>query len=326
MKKNSKIFVAGASTLIGSALMRELKKQGYTDVLDSQLEPELTDALAVDDFFKQMQPEYVFTAAGRSGGIQANQNYPAELIRENLLTGCHIIHSAYRSGVRKLLYLASSCSYPKYAPQPMQIDSLFSGALEPTSEAYGVAKIAGMTLCKAYHQQYGANFFSAIPGDLFGPGDDFDLEDSHVMAALIRKIHEGKKRRAEFVDLWGTGTPRRGFIFIDDVASACIFLMKNYESKDPINVGGQWDLSVRETALLVKEVIQYEGQLRFDSSKPDGIPVKSLDSSRLLQMGWRPGCTSFREAIAITYDWFLEMDGKNKKERATNACSTRISN
>jgi GDP-L-fucose synthase len=258
----------------------------------------------VSDFFAQNKPEYVFLAAGKSGGISANQKYPADLMLDNLLVICNVIDSAYHSGVKKLLYLASSCSYPKHSAQPMQVESLMTGILEPTNEAYAVAKIAGIKLCQAYCQQYGANFISGIPANAFGIGDDFSLEESHVIPALIRKMHEAKIADAEFVEIWGTGTPRREFIFADDLADACIFIADNYDDPMPINIGGGLDLSIKELAELIKEAIGYRGQLHFDASKPDGMPLKALDSSKLQSMGWQPQ-TSFRAAVEATYDWFL---------------------
>ncbi|MGB8687316.1 MAG: GDP-L-fucose synthase [Microcoleus sp.] len=305
MKKDAKIYVAGGETLIGSALLRQLEVQGYQNVIGKPPEePNLIQSEKVKAFFEEYRPEYVFLAAGKSGGIQANQKYPAELMLDNLLVECHVIDSAYRFGVKKLLYLASSCSYPKHCPQPMQVESLMTGSLEATNEAYAVAKIAGIKLCQAYSQQYGANFISGIPANAFGIGDDFSLEESHVIPALIRKMHEAKMASAESVEIWGTGTPRREFIFADDLADACIFIADNYDDPMPINIGGGLDLSIKELAELIKEAIGYQGQLHFDISKPDGMPLKALDSSKLQSMGWQPQ-TSFRAAVEATYDYFL---------------------
>lgn len=306
MGKNDRIYVAGGRTLIGAAILRELERQGYSNIVGRPgEEPDLTDAALVEDFFARTTPDYVFLAAGKSGGIAANQKYPAELMLDNLLVECHVIHSAYRYGVKKLLYLASSCSYPKQCPQPMRVESLLTGPPEPTNEAYAVAKIAGIKLCQAYRQQYGANFIVGIPANTFGPGDDFSTEDSHVIPALIRKMHEAKERCLESVDIWGTGTPRREFIFADDLADACIFVMRKYDNAQPINLGGGSDLSIKELATLIKEVVGYPGELRFDTSKPDGTPLKALDSSKLKEMGWRSK-TPFRSALSATYDWFLQ--------------------
>lgn len=314
IKKDVKIYVAGGQTLIGSALLRQLKRQGYSNLIGTPpAEPNLCNREQVKEFFVQNKPEYVFLAAGKSGGIRANQKYPAELMLDNLLIICNVIESAYESGVKKLLYLASSCSYPKNTPQPMQVESLMTGTLEPTNEAYAVAKIAGIKLCQAYRQQYGANFISGIPANAFGIGDDFSLEESHVIPALIRKMHEAKMANAEFVEIWGTGSPRREFIFADDLANACIFIAEKYDEPTPINIGGGLDLSIKELAELIKDVIGYQGKLRFDASKPDGMPLKALDSSQLKSMGWQPQI-SFSEAVEATYNWFLQQKQKEEKE------------
>lgn len=308
MEKHGKICVVGGETLIGAAILRELERQGYMNLVGrSEGDPELTDAVQVDAFFARTAPDYVFVAAGKSGGIRASQRYPAELIRNNLLVECHVIHSAYRYGAKKLLYLASSCSYPRHCPQPMRVESLLTGPLEPTCEAYAVAKIAGIKLCQAYHQQYGVNFISGIPGDAFGPGDNFSLENSHVVAALVRKMYEAKELGLEFVDIWGTGTPKRDFIFVDDLGDACIFIMREYNDSEPINLGGGSDLSIRELAELIKEVVGYRGELRFDTSKPDGTSLKTLDSSKLKEMGWQPR-TPLRAALLATLEWFRQVE------------------
>lgn len=312
LERHAKIYVAGGQTLVGAAILRELTRQGHMNIVGRpEKEPELTDAFQVDAFFARTAPDYVFVVAGKSGGIGANQRCPAELIYNNLLVECHVIHNAYRYGAKKLLYLASSCSYPKYCPQPMRTESLLTGSLEPTSEAYAVAKIAGIKLCQAYRQQYGVNFISGIPGDAFGLGDDFSRENSHVVAALIRRMHEAKELGLEFVEIWGTGIPRREFIFADDLADACIFAMCEYDDSKPINLGGGSDLSIRELAELIKEVVGYRGQLRFDRSKPDGMPLKILDSSKLKEMGWRAR-TPLRSALSTTYDWFLQIEQRKE--------------
>jgi len=305
MEKHARIYVAGGQTPIGAAILREVERQGYMNIVGRPgEEPELTDAAQVDAFFARTAPDYVFLAAGKSGGIEANQKYPAELLLNNLLVECYVIHTAYQYGVKKLLYLASSCSYPKHCPQPMREDTLLTGSLEPTNEAYAVAKIAGIKLCQAYRQQYKVSFISGIPANTFGPGDDFSLEDAHVIAALIRKMHEAKELGLESVDIWGTGTPRREFIFADDLANACIFIMREYDDTEPINLGSGSELSIKELAELIKEVVGYSAKLHFDTSKPDGMPFKVLDSSKLTEMGWRPR-THFRSALSATYDWFL---------------------
>lgn len=311
LEKHSKIYVAGGQTLIGAATLRELERQGYVNIVGRPgEEPELTDAAQVDAFFARTAPEYVFLVAGKSGGIGANQKYPAELMLDNLLVECHVIHSAYRHRVKKLLYLASSCSYPKYCPQPMKEDALLSGPLEPTNEAYAVAKIAGIKLCQAYHRQYGANFISGIPANIFGPGDDFNPKDSHVIAALIRKMHEAEEQGREVVEIWGTGSPRREFIFADDLADACIFVTREYDGTQPINLGCGSDMSIAELALAVKEVTGFQGQIHFDTSNPDGMPAKLLDSSKLQALGWHPR-VPFHSALLATYEWFLQHRGNN---------------
>jgi GDP-L-fucose synthase len=307
MRKHAIIYVAGGQTLIGAAILRQLKQQGYTNIVGKPgEEPDLTDATSVDEFFSRLLPEYVFMAAGKSGGILANQKYPADLMLDNLLIECNVIRAAYQHRVKKLLYLASSCCYPRHCPQPMRVESLLTGSLEPTNEAYAVAKIAGIKLCQAYRQQYGANFIVGIPANAFGPGDDFSPEDSHVIAALIRKMHEAKRKGTPTVEIWGTGTPRREFIFADDLADACLFVMQKYDGTEPINLGGGTDLSIGELAQLTKEVVGYEGELCFDTSRPDGMPLKVLDSSPLMAMGWNQ-VTSFRDAVSATYNWFREI-------------------
>lgn len=309
MEKRSRVYVAGGRTLIGSALLRELDRQGYTNVLGRPgEEPDLTDAAQVESFFARNAPEYVFVAAGRSGGIAANQKYPADLMLDNLLVECHLLAAAHRHRVRKLLYLASSCSYPKHSPQPMREDALLTGPVEPTNEAYAVAKIAGIKLCQAYRQQYGASFVAGIPANAFGPGDDFSPEDSHVIAALIQKMHEARLSGADSVEIWGTGSPRREFVFADNLAEACLLAMRAYDGPEPINLGGGVDMSIAELACLIREVTGFRGQILFDTGKPDGMPVKLLDSSKLLALGWRPRL-SFRSALEATYDWFLQSQG-----------------
>ena len=306
MDKADRIYVAGSETVVGKAVLRQLAAGGYFNVIDSSSEePDLTDRAKVDAYFRTMRPDCVFVAAGKSGGIGANQKYPADLMLNNLLLQCQMIHSAQVHGTRKLLYFASSCTYPRSCPQPMQVRSLMTGPLESTSEAYSIAKIAGIKLCQAYQQQYGADMISAIPGDVFGPGDDFGLEDSHVIAALIRKMHQAKVFGVATVEVWGSGSPRREFIFADDVADAAIFLMQNYSSPTPINVGSGVDTSIRDIAELIQKVVGYQGQLRFDPTKPDGMPLKALDTSELMAMGWQPK-VSLRRGLEETYRWFLD--------------------
>ena len=304
--KDAKIYVSGTQTPLGAAILRQLEQQGYGNIVGGPgKEPDPTDAAQLDAFFAKNTPHYVFVTAGKSGGIAANQKYPAGLMMDNLLVACHVVHSAYYHGVEKLLYLASSCSYPRQCPQPMAVDALLSGPLEPTNEAYAIAKIAGIKLCQAYNQQYGTNFVSCIPTNTFGPGDDLDLEDSHVIAALMRKMHEAKLTGAEYVEIWGTGAPRREFIFVDDLADACIFIMRNYHELGPVNIGSGAVLSIAELAMLIKEVVAYRGEVRFDTGRPDGMPMKVLDSNELLKMGWRP-LTSLSDALAQMYTWYLK--------------------
>lgn len=317
MRKHSVVYVAGGQTLIGAAILRQLEGQGYVNVVSAAGEgPDLTDGDVVTDFFARQRPEYVFMAAGRSGGILANQKYPADLMLDNLLAECHVIRAAYQHGVKKLLYLASSCSYPRNCAQPMRVESLLTGPLESTNEAYAVAKIAGIKLCQAYRQQYGVSFIVGIPANVFGPGDDFSLEDSHVIAAMIRKVHEARLSGAPSVDVWGTGTPRREFVYADDLADACLFVMQNYDGAEPINLGGGTDVSIGELAQLVKEVAGYEGELHFDRSRPDGMPLKALDSTALTAMGWRP-VTPFRVALTATWKAFQRTQQKSTKTQVS---------
>lgn len=308
MKERASIYVAGAKTMIGAAIQRELRRQGFSNVVNGlHDEPDLTDAKEVDAYFDKMAPEYVFVTGGKSGGIQANLKYPAELSRDALLVSCNVIHSAYEHRVKKLLYLASSCVYPRDCSQPMQVTSILTGPLEPTNEAYAAAKIAGIKLCQAYRQQFGADFISAIAANNFGPGDDFDPEDSHVIAALIRRMHEANKLGTKSVEIWGSGNPRREFIFVDDLADACILLMREYDDVTPVNIGSGTALSIKELAELVKEVVSYRGEIYYNTSKPDGMPAKILDSTVLTAMGWKPR-VSVRSALRATYNWFLEME------------------
>ncbi len=316
MDRQARIYVAGAQTLIGASILGELKQQRYINILNDQgRDPDLTKVSEVDAFFRRTEPQYVFLAAGRSAGIGANQAYPADLMLHNLLVDCNVIHSAHLYEVKKLVYFASSCAYPKHCPQPMREESLLTGPLEPTSEAYAVAKISGIMLCRAHWRQYGANYVSAIPADAFGPGDDFSPGNSHVVAALIRRMHEAKELGEETVDIWGTGTARREFICAEDLASASVFVMREYSGADPINLGCGEDLSIGGLATLVKDVVGYHGQLRFDKTKPDGMPRKLLDSRKLRMMGWQPR-TSFRAALANTYDWFRKNHGEKSAQDA----------
>ena len=319
MKEQSSIYVAGGETLIGAAILRVLRHQGYTNVVGGRdKEPDLTDDTSVDAFLKHVRPEYVFLAAGRSGGIAANQKYPADLMTDNLLAECHVVQNAFRHGVRKLLFLASSCCYPGQCPQPMREDTLLTGPLEPTNEAYAVAKIAGIKLCQAYSRQYGVEFIPVIPANIFGPGDDFSPEDSHVIAGLMRRMHEAKVRGAASVEIWGTGRARREFVFADDAADASIFVMAHYSGSDPVNLGCGSVVSIAELAGLIKEVTGFRGKISYDTSKPDGMPVKILDSSKLRTWGWQPR-VPLRTGLEKTYEWFLRSgwsdDAKRQQER-----------
>jgi GDP-L-fucose synthase len=304
--RSEKIFVAGYRGLVGSALMRCLEREGFHNLPKrdrSQLD--LGDERAVQSFFAKERPAIVIFAAAKVGGIKANNDFPVEFLLDNLRIQNNIIHSAYETGVRKLLFLGSSCIYPKLAPQPIPETALLGGPLEPTNEAYAIAKIAGIKLCQAYAREYGANFISAMPTNLYGPNDNFDLETSHVLAALLRKAHEAKTRKARELAVWGSGTPRREFLHVDDLASACLFLLEKYDSPEIINVGCGEDISIRELAELICDVVGFEGQLAWDDTKPDGTPRKLLDVTRLQNLGWRP-TIPLRDGIAQTYEWFLK--------------------
>jgi GDP-L-fucose synthase len=297
--------VAGGATLIGSTLCDCLRATGHDNLVGLLPdEPDLTCPRQVDDFFADARPEHVFFAAGKSGGIHANQAHPATLMRDNLLAATNVLHAAFKHPVVKLLYLASSCSYPRLAPQPMRIESLMTGPLEPTNEAYALAKLAGIKLAEAYRREHGAPFITGIPANAFGPHDDFSLDNSHVIPGLIRKLHEARAQNRDEVTIWGTGKARREFIFAADLADACIYVMGHYEAPEPINLGGGLDLSIADLARTIADVVGYRGRIRFDSSRPDGMPFKGLDSGPLLQIGWSPA-TEFRTALAATYRWFL---------------------
>jgi GDP-L-fucose synthase len=306
MEKNSLIYVAGHRGLAGSALVRALRRAGYERlILRTRAELDLREKGPVERFFATEQPEYVFIAAARVGGILANSTYPADFLRDNLAIELNVIDAAYRHGCRKLLFLGSSCIYPKFAPQPLREEYMLTGPLEPTNEWYAVAKIAGIKMAQAYRQQYGFNAISLMPTNLYGPGDDFDLAASHLLAALIRKFYEAKIDGRPEVVLWGTGSPRRELLHVDDLAEAALLLMREYDSPEIINVGTGEDLTIREIAGVVSDVVGYEGALVYDSSKPDGTPRKLLDVSRLKALGWSPRI-GLRDGIAETYRWFVE--------------------
>jgi GDP-L-fucose synthase len=310
MWKDANIYVAGGQTLLGAALLRRLARHGCTRLCGP--EPDLQRADEVDAFFARARPDFVFLAAGKSGGIAANQKYPADLIHDNLAVAVNVIEACHRHRVCKLLYLASSCSYPRICPQPMRVESLLAGPLEPTNEAYALAKLAGLKMCQAYRQQYGDRFIAGIPANSFGPGDDYSPEDSHVVGALIRRMHEAKCAGQAAVVIWGTGTPRREFLYVDDLADACLFVMEHYDEAEPINLGVGQDVSIRELASLIREVVGYDGDLEFDTSRPDGMPLKSLDGSELARLGWKPR-TDLREALAATYQDFLAQTAPQRR-------------
>jgi GDP-L-fucose synthase len=306
MDTQSKIYVAGSRGLVGSALVRTLQAQGYTNLLlRSSRELDLRNQAAVDEFFANEKPDYVFLAAARVGGIQANNTYRAEFLYDNLMIEANIIHSAYRHGAQKLLFLGSSCIYPKLCPQPMKEEHLLTGFLEQTNEPYAIAKIAGLKLCENYCRQYGVNFISAMPTNLYGLNDNFDLANSHVLPALMRKFHEAKVNGDPTVTVWGTGTPLREFLYVDDLADALVFLMNTYNDVDFVNVGTGQEVSIRELALTMKAVVGYDGELVFDTTKPDGTPRKLLDVSRLNAAGWQAK-TDLKSGIEQTYGWFLQ--------------------
>jgi len=305
MNKTAKIFVAGHRGMVGNALIRRLELGGFSNLLvRDRSKLDLRDESAVTKFFAEEKPAVVLLAAAKVGGIKANNDFPVEFLLENLRIQNNVIHAAYKNGARKLLFLGSSCIYPKFAPQPIPETALLSGPLEPTNEAYAIAKIAGIKLCQAYAREYGANFISVMPTNLYGPNDNFDLETSHVLAALLRKAHEAKTRKDRKLTVWGSGKPRREFLHVDDLASACLLLLEKYDSSEIINVGCGEDISIRELAELICEVVGFEGDLAWDVTKPDGTPRKLLDVSKLRALGWKPSIP-LRDGIARTYEWFL---------------------
>lgn len=306
MKKDAKIFVAGHRGLVGSAIVRALNKEGYQTIITrTHSELDLLNQEAVKDFFTAEKPEFVFLAAAKVGGIMANNTQPADFIYQNLVIETNIIDAAHKSGVAKLLFLGSSCIYPKLAPQPIKEEYLLTGPLEPTNEAYALAKIAGIILCQSYNKQYGTNFISLMPTNIYGENDNFDLNTSHVLPALVRKFHEAKIAGSKEISLWGSGTAMREFLHVDDLASACIFLMNTYNDSEQVNVGTGADISIKELAEMIKEIIGYDGAIVWDASKPDGTPRKLLDVSKLHQLGWKH-TIELREGIERTYTWYLE--------------------
>lgn len=306
MEKSSKIYVAGNTGLVGSAILRSLKAQGYSRFLLRTIEElDLTKQSLVESLMQQEKPDYVFLAAAKVGGIEANNKYPADFIYINLQIQTNIIHSAYHAGVKKLCFLGSSCIYPKFAPQPIKEESFLDGKLEPTNEPYAIAKIAGIKMCQAYNRQYGTNYISVMPTNLYGLYDNFDLKSSHVLPALIRKFIEARKINAPSVTVWGTGSPRREFLFVDDLADACVYLMNHYNEGEIINIGVGEDVTILELANIIKEEVAYNGDIVFDTTKPDGTPQKLLDVSKINKVGWKAK-TPLREGIRKTIQWYLE--------------------
>lgn len=306
MHKNSKIFVAGHKGLVGSAIVRNLTTKGFTNILtQTRKECDLLNIKAVDTFFKKEKPEYVFLAAARVGGILDNSTYPADFIRENLIIQTNIITSAHKYGVNKLIFLGSSCIYPRMAPQPIKEEYLLTGPLEKTNEAYAIAKIAGIVMCQSYNKQYGTDFISVMPTNLYGQNDNFDLSSSHVLPALLRKFHEAKTQNLPTVTVWGTGKAKREFLHVDDMADACIFLMNKYSGSEIVNIGTGKDISIKQLALIIKKITNYKGKIVWDTSKPDGTPRKRLDVNRLHKLGWKHKKDTVT-AIKETYAWFLD--------------------
>lgn len=304
MEYSSKIYIAGHRGMVGSAILRNLQKRGYTNfVLRSHKELDLINQSSVQAFFAEEKPEYVFLAAAKVGGIVANSSYPAQFFYENMMIQTNVIHSAYLHNTKKLMFLGSSCIYPKFAAQPMREDALLTGLLEPTNEAYAIAKIAGIKMCDYYRAQYGCNFVSVMPTNLYGPGDNYDLQNSHVLPALIRKLHEAKQASSKEVVLWGSGSPLREFLHSDDMADATVFCMLNYNEPGQVNVGSQSELTIMELAEKVRHVVGYEGEVVWDASKPDGTPRKLMDSTKLYAMGWKPSVT-LDDGIAAVYKEF----------------------
>lgn len=302
MDKQSKIYIAGSTGMVGSAIVRRLKSEGFNNLLTSSSSAvDLRDQKQVNDFFQLEKPEYVFLAAAKVGGIMANNTYRADFLYENLMIESNVIHQSYVQGVKKLLFLGSSCIYPKLAPQPLKEEYLLSGFLEHTNEPYAIAKIAGIKLCESYRLQYGCDFISAMPTNLYGPNDNYDLKNSHVIPALLRKFHEAKVANAPFVEVWGTGTPLREFLHVDDLAEACVFLMKEYSDLQFVNIGTGEDLSIRALAELIMEITGFKGELRFDATKPDGTPRKLMDVSKIKSAGWKPR-TDLKTGLRQVYE------------------------
>ena len=305
MRKDSKIYIAGHNGMVGSAIVRNLKTKGFNNIITkSSKELDLRNQQEVNNFFVQEKPEYVFLAAAKVGGIVANNTYKAEFIYDNLAIELNIINAAHNNKVNKLLFLGSSCIYPKFAPQPMKEEHLLTGILEPTNEAYAIAKIAGIKMCEAYREQYNDNFISVMPTNLYGVGDNYDLQNSHVLPAMIRKFHEAKQNNSDNVEIWGTGSPKREFLYADDLADACVYLMQTYNEREFVNIGVGEDISIKDLAFKVKEIIGFDGDLVFDTTKPDGTPRKLLDVSKLTKLGWKAKI-NLEEGIKLAYNDFL---------------------
>jgi GDP-L-fucose synthase len=310
MEKNSKVFVAGHRGMVGSAIVRKLREKGYSNIVTrTSAEVDLRIQTSVNDLFDREKPDYVFVAAAKVGGIHANNTYRAEFLYNNLMIEANLIHAAYNNNVKKLLFLGSSCIYPKFAPQPLKEEYLLTGLLEPTNEPYAIAKITGIKLTEAYRDQYGCNFISAMPANLYGQGDNYHLQNSHVLPALIRKFHEAKTNNDEMVEIWGTGTPLREFMYVDDVADACVFLMQQFDEKLFINIGTGEEVTIKQLATMIKGIVGFKGEISFDTSKPDGTPRKLMDSSRLHALGWKHQYT-LEQGIKKAYSHFIqEMKG-----------------
>lgn len=305
MEKNSKIYVAGHTGMVGSAIVRCLNCRGYHNIISrTHTELDLTNQIAVKKFFYEQKPEYVFLAAAKVGGIHANSTYPADFIMENMLIECNVIKSCYENGIKKLMLLGSSCIYPKLCPQPIKEEYLLTGELEPTNESYALAKISGINMCKSYNIQYGTKYISVMPASLYGINDRFNINDSHVIPSMIIKMHRAKAENKQFVELWGTGTPLREFLYVDDMADACIYLMETYEGNSFVNIGSGQEISIKNLAEMVKEVVGYQGEIVFDASKPDGTPRRILDNTKLCGMGWSP-VVEMEEGIAREYEYYL---------------------
>jgi len=312
MELNSKIFVAGHRGMVGSAIVRKLQEAGYNNIIvRTSKDLDLRSQQAINDFFSREAPDYVFLAAAKVGGIMANNTYRADFLYDNLIIEANVIHASYINKVKKLLFLGSSCIYPKLAAQPLKEEYLLTGLLEPTNEPYAIAKISGIKLCEAYRDQYGCNFISAMPTNLYGQGDNYHLQNSHVIPAMIRKFHEAKVEKAPFVTLWGTGSPLREFMYVDDLANGCLFLMQHYNAKLFVNIGTGEEVAIKDLASLIKEVIGFGGEIKYDETKPDGTPRKLMDSTRLHEMGWKHR-TTLKEGLALAYQYFLQEQAQNQ--------------